>query len=135
MTTFYMPDGSTGSDGSTDWSALLGLTGLGDGYSYATTESAPAASQTGQTLGDLQSGSTNFDWTSAFSDTLSSLVALDSINHGLPVGSSQGYYQGSDGRIYATGTGPLYGSSGGLGGLLMLGVIAFVVIELTKEHK
>lgn len=136
MSVFSMPDGSSGSDGSTDWSSLLGLTGIGDGYSYATTDSAPAASQTGQTLGDLQSGSINFDWTTAFSDTLNALVAADSINHGLPTSASQGYYRGADGRIYATGTGALYGgTSGGLGGLMMLGIIAFVVLELTKETK
>jgi hypothetical protein len=136
MSIFTMPDGSSGSDGSTDWSALLGLTGVGDGYGYATTTSAPATSQTGQTLGDLQSGSVNFDWTTAFSDTLGALVAVDSINHGLPTSATQGYYQGTDGRIYATGTGPLYGgSSGGLSGLLMLGVMVFVVMELTKENK
>jgi hypothetical protein len=135
MSIFTMPDGSAGSDGSTDWSALLGLTGVGDGYSYATTDSAPATSQTGQTLGDLQSGSINFDWTAAFGDTLGALVAVDSINHGLPTSATQGYYQGADGRVYATGTGPLYtGSSSGMSGLLMLGVLVFVVMELTKEH-
>ena len=134
MSVFTMPDGSSGSDGSTDWSSLLGLTGIGDGYGYAVSDSPPAASQTGQTLGDLQSGSINFDWTKAFSDSLGALVAVDSINHGLPTSATQGYYQGSDGRIYPVGTGPLYGGgAGGLSGLLMLGVIAFVVLELTKE--
>ncbi|MBN3734646.1 hypothetical protein [Burkholderia sp. Tr-20390] len=146
MALFTMPDGSSGSGdpNAIDWSngdttlgSYDGLSGgVGDGYGYASTPSNPTPSSTGQTLGDLQSGSTNFNWTAAFGDTLGALVAVDSINHGLPTAASQGYYKASNGRVYPIGYGPAGAvglPQGGLGSLLMLGLIVFVVLELAKE--
>ncbi|KVL36391.1 hypothetical protein WS97_12125 [Burkholderia territorii] len=146
MALFTMPDGSSGSGdpNAIDWadgSASLGTYdgysgGIGDGYGYASVPNNPTPSSTGQTLGDLQSGSINFDWTKAFGDTLGALVAVDSINHGLPTSASQGYYKASNGHVYPVGYGPASAvglPQGGLGSLLMLGLIVFVVLELAKE--
>jgi hypothetical protein len=148
MALFTMPDGSSGSGDpyAQDWAngdASLGSYdglsgGVGDGYNYATTPNNPTPSDTGQTLNALQSGSINFDWTKAFGDTLGALVAVDSINHGLPTSASQGYYKASNGRVYPVGYGPASAvglPQGGLGSLLMIGLIVFVVLEVAKEGK
>ncbi|KVD19188.1 hypothetical protein WI80_33375 [Burkholderia ubonensis] len=148
MALFSTQDGSyvSGDAGAIDWAtgdATLGSYdglsgGIGDGYGFATTPSNPPPSSTGQTIGDLQSGSTNFNWNAAFTDTLGALVAVDSINHGLPTQATQGYYKASNGKVYPNGYGPASGlglPQGGLGSLLVIGLVVFVVLELAKEGK
>jgi hypothetical protein len=153
MGLFTMPDGSsgassvpddststdsTGGDGSL--SSLFGLNGIGSGYGITTYTDPPTPTSTASDLGSLQSGSTApspIDLTTAFADTLGTIVALDSINHQAST-SGVGYYKAANGQVYLDGTGPGPGSavvSSTPGNLLFwLLVIGGVMLFAKEEH-
>ena len=146
MSLFTMPDGSSGdssglseyggdssSSDSTDLSTIMGLSGgsVGDGYSYTTSTDSTPSSATSQTLGQLQSGGSNINWNSVIQGGLATLVAADSIQHGLTASGNVPTYKASNGSVYPVGTGPAMYASGssGFGLLLIVGLIVFALAE------
>lgn len=144
MSLFTMPDGSAGSDpsslaayggdGSIDLSTLYGVNGggVGDGYNWATVTDSTPVSASSQTLGQLQAGGSNIDWTSIIQGGLSTLVAADSISHGLTAtGQALPTYRAPNGAVYPVGQGPGYVQQGGGGFMLLLliGIVLFAVAE------
>lgn len=122
-----------GNDGGGSLSSFFGLTGdsVGDGYGYTTSTDSTPSSATSQTLGMLQSGGSNIDWTSIIQGGLSTLVAADSLSHGLTASGQVPTYQAPNGMIYPIGQGPTTGSNG-FGLLLIIGLVAFLMMEEKK---
>nr|WP_057927240.1 hypothetical protein [Burkholderia ambifaria] len=146
MSLFTMDDGSAGADpsalaayggdgsGSTDLSTLYGVNGggVGDGYNWATVTDSTPVSASSQTLGQLQAGGSNIDWSSIIQGGLSTLVAADSISHGLTAtGQALPTYRAPNGAVYPVGQGPGYVQQGGGGFMLILliGIVLFAVAE------
>ena len=142
---FTMPDGSSGSDPSTqDWSALDtptfstlgGITdnSVGAGYGWATGTDSLPPSASSQTLGQLQSGGSTIDWNSILQGGLTAVVAADSISHGLTAnGQALPTYKAPNGYVYPVGQGPTqYQSGGGFMMILLIGVILFAIAEDKK---
>ena len=131
---------STSGDGSL--SSLFGLNDIGSGYGVTTYTDPPTTTSTASDLGSLQSGSTatpTIDLTTAFADTLGTVVAIDSINAAANNAGSTGYYKAANGQVYAVGTGPGPGGavvSSTPGNLLFwLLVIGGVVLFVKEEEK
>lgn len=99
---------STSGDGSL--SSLFGLNDIGSGYGVTTYTDPPTPTSTASDLGTLQSAGSSatptIDLTTAFADTLGTIVALDSINAAANNAGTVGYYKAADGNVYAIGTGP-----------------------------
>ncbi|QQK04571.1 hypothetical protein JFN94_24770 [Burkholderia anthina] len=146
MSLFTMPDGSAGSDpssldayggdGSTDLSTLYGVNGggVGDGYNWATVTDSTPVSASSQTLGQLQAGGSNIDWTSIIQGGLSTLVAADSISHGLTAtGQALPTYRAPNGAVYPVGQGPGYVQQGGGSFMLLLLLIGIVLFAVAEE--
>lgn len=139
MGIFSMPDGWDAGSSSDDTGTLFGIDsgfGLGNGYSWASSDtSSITPTSAGLSMNDLQSGSINFDWTKAFGDTLSALVAVDSINHGLPTQATQGYYKAANGQVYPVGSGPTIGlPTSGTGGMLLILLVLAAVVLVAREE-
>ncbi|WP_246794590.1 hypothetical protein [Burkholderia perseverans] len=149
MSLFTMPDGSAGassydagsmmgygSDGSSDLSTLYGVTGggsVGDGYNWSTVVDSVPISASSQTLGALQSGGSTIDWTSIIQGGLSTLVAADSISHGLSAtGQALPTYRAPNGAVYPVGQGPGYVQQGGSSFMLLL-IIGAVLLFAVEE--
>lgn len=146
---FTMPDGSAGLDpstldsystGGTDSTGMSTLTGITDGsagagYTWATGTDALPSSASSQTLGQLQSGGSTIDWNAIIQGGLSTLVAADSISHGLSAsGQALPVYKAPNGGVYPVGQGPgyAYGNQNG-SGLLMLLLLLAVAFSVAKE--
>ncbi|RKT99552.1 hypothetical protein C7H84_30210 [Burkholderia sp. Nafp2/4-1b] len=146
MSLFTMPDGSAGADPSTlsdyssggvdssAYSTLYGVTDYspGAGYSWATSTDTTPVSASSQTLGQLQSGGSTIDWNQIISGGLATLVAADSISHGLSAsGQALPTYKAPNGGVYPVGQGPGYVNQGGGGFmmLLLIGVVLFAIAE------
>lgn len=99
---------STSGDGSL--SSLFGLNDVGSGYGVTTYTDPPTPTSTASDLGTLQSSGSSatptIDLTTAFADTLGTIVAIDSINAAANNAGSVGYYKAANGQVYAIGTGP-----------------------------
>ncbi|CAE6746631.1 hypothetical protein SAMN02787142_1247 [Burkholderia sp. WP9] len=150
MGLFTMPGGSdpsTDDSGSTDatsgdgaLSSLFGLNDVGSGYGVTTYTDPPPTTSVAGDLGSLQSGSTatpTIDLTTAFADTLGTIVAIDSINSQAST-TGIGYYKAANGQVYAVGTGPGPGSavvSAMPGNLLFWLLIIGGAVLFAKEEK
>ncbi|ONO99439.1 hypothetical protein, partial [Burkholderia cenocepacia] len=103
------------SSGSSDLSTLYGVNGggVGDGYNWSTVTDSTPVSASSQTLGQLQSGGSTVDWTSIIQGGLATLVAADSISHGLTAtGQALPTYRAPNGAVYPVGQGPGYVQQG-----------------------
>ncbi|MBK3337965.1 hypothetical protein [Burkholderia pseudomallei] len=147
MSLFTMPDGSAGADpsaldsystggvDSAGMSTLYGVTdgSVGAGYDWATGTDALPQSASSQTLGQLQSGGSTIDWTSIIQGGLATLVAADSISHGLSAtGQALPVYKAPNGAVYPVGQGPGYYNQRGNGFMLLL-LIGLAVFALAEE--
>lgn len=140
---FSLDGTSAASDPSSyDSGAGVGLYGVGTQYldAYAPTVDAPAADAS-QTLGQLQSGGSGFDWTAAsnaLGNVLGTVVQLDSLNHGWPtLQSNTGAYKAPNGTVYPVGTGPatsqpVLAQNNGLMFMLLIGLVVFALAEEKK---
>jgi hypothetical protein len=124
---------ATSGDGSL--SSLFNLQDVGSGYGVTTYTDPPTPTTVASDLGSLQSGSTTtstLDLNAAFADTLGTIVALDSINSAANT-TGIGYYTAANGQTYEIGTGPgaaaAGSSAGGLGFWLVIGLVAWLLIE------
>lgn len=151
MGLFTMPGGSDGSaaddststdstSGDGSLSSLFGTNDIGSGYGVTTYTDPPTPTSTASDLGSLQSGSTTFnpiDLTTAFADTLGTIVAIDSINSQSST-TGVGYYKASNGQVYLDGTGP--GATAAVnstvpGNLLFWLLLIGGVVLFAKEEK
>jgi hypothetical protein len=129
---FSMPSGWDTGDSP---AGLFGLgSGLGSGYDYATTDAGYAPTMVGQSMNDLQSGSSSFDWGKAYTDTLGALVSGYGISQGLQGNAQSGYYKAANGQTYPLGYGPTMGvPTGGTNGMLMWVLIIGAVVLILKD--
>lgn len=118
---------------SNDGAVLSSVTdgSVGAGYGYATGTDSVPVSASSQTLGQLQSGGSTIDWNQIISGGLATLVAADSISHGLTAtGQALPTYKAPNGMVYPVGQGPVpYQSGGGFMMLLIMGIVLFAIAE------
>ncbi|MBU9320397.1 hypothetical protein [Burkholderia gladioli] len=128
--------GGSGDSGDSDLSSLFGLsgTGVGSAYDFTTSVDATPSSATSNTLGQLQSGGSTIDWNQIIQGGLSTLIAADSIQHGLTASGQVPTYKAPNGAVYPVGQGPaMYGNQGG--SLFLLLIIGLVIFAVAEEKK